>query len=202
MERLTLARLHLAREQPAEALAALAALRAAAEAEGRRWSMIEILALQALALQAQGDSAAALDDLARALALAEPEGYVRIFLDEGQPMRALLAEYSAQMTERSPANTNLLAYAQRLLAAFAEEAAAPGLAQATAPAQPLSEPLSDRELEVLRLLHLGCSTPEVAQRLTIAVSTVRSHVKNIYGKLGAHRRLEALRRAAELGLLD
>jgi LuxR family maltose regulon positive regulatory protein len=132
--------------------------------------------------------------LARALSLAEPGGFRRIFLDEGEPMAGLLR----QAAKRGVAPT----YVAKLLAAF-EELAPPGVeAQPSHPhAQPLIEPLSERELDVLRLLAAGMSNPEIADALYIAVSTVRSHCKNIYSKLNVHKRWDAVQRGQELGLI-
>ncbi|GAB4429620.1 MAG: LuxR C-terminal-related transcriptional regulator [Anaerolineae bacterium] len=196
-EHLTLARLLLARHQLHgegraldEALALLARLLAAAEAGDRNGSVIEILILQALALAARNDTPAALPPLARALALAEPEGYLRRFVDEGPPLAALLrAATAAEMA--GP-------YAARLLAAFGD---APPESPAAAQPQPLAEPLSERELEILGLIAAGLKNQEIADRLVISLNTVLYHTKNIYGKLGVNRRTLAVAKAGELGLL-
>ena len=177
-----------------EALTLLAQLLPAAEAGERLGSVIEILVLQALALQAVGDVAAALVPLARAVALAEPEGHVRIFVCEGAPMAQLLTE--AVDTVATPD------YVSSLLAAFGfydhKSEAAPA-----SPLAPLSlaEPLSDRELEVLRLVAQGLSNREICDQLFLALSTVKGHNRNIYGKLQVQRRTEAVARARELGLV-
>jgi LuxR family maltose regulon positive regulatory protein len=141
--------------------------------------------LQALALQACGDGERALAALGRALTLAEPGGYVRIFTDEGVPMGELLLKAIASGVVAS--------YASELLAALEEET--------KPPSSSLIEPLSERELEVLRLLTTSLSSTEIAQELFISVNTVRSHIKSIYGKLNVHRRRDAVQRARELGLL-
>ncbi|MBV9254159.1 MAG: helix-turn-helix transcriptional regulator, partial [Actinobacteria bacterium] len=160
-------------------------LLAAAQDGGRTGAVIEILIVHALALQVDGDPAGALDALGRAVALAEPEGYVRAFADEGAPMRALLEA----LAKERPGS-----YVSRLLAAMTP--AAP-----TRPAsQPLVDPLSDRELEVLRLLGSDLDGPEIARELTVSLNTMRTHTKNIYAKLGVNNRREAIRRAAELGI--
>ena len=168
-----------------EALRLLARLLYATESVGWVHDTIKILILQALALQARGDGEGALAALARALTLAEPSGYVRTFIDEGAPMRELLLQAIAADVAAS--------YAGKLLAALEEE---------TKPSRsPLVEPLSERELEVLRLLTTSLSSTEIAQELFISVNTVRSHIKNIYGKLDVHQRRDAVQRARELGLL-
>jgi LuxR family maltose regulon positive regulatory protein len=162
----------------------------AAEAGGRMGSAIEILVLQALAYQAQGDITRALVPLERALSLAEPEGYVRIFVGEGRPMAALLEQVQAK-------GGALQQYAVQLLAACSGEIARP-----TAPSpQPCAEPLSERELHVLRLLRSDLSGPEIARELVVSLSTLRTHTQHIYAKLGVNNRRAAVHRAAELGLL-
>ncbi|MEO8288767.1 MAG: LuxR C-terminal-related transcriptional regulator [Chloroflexota bacterium] len=179
-----------------EALGFLERLLQAAEEGGRMGSVIEILVLQALAHQMQGDIPAALMPLERALWLAEPEGYVRIFVDEGPPMEALLGEAAKPDTASD--------YVHRLLAAFEEARQAGKFEEAeerTPAKQALIEPLSGRELEVLRLLRTDLSGPEIAHELTVSLHTVRAHTQNIYNKLGVNNRRAALRRAEHLGLL-
>ena len=171
-----------------QALDLLERLLQAAEDGGRTGSLIEILILQALGRRARGDVRAALVPLERALALAEPEGYVRVFVDEGAPMAALLEAAARQAI--APA------YVRRLLSAF-------GHAEARTPAkQPLVEPLSERELDVLRLLASDLDGPDIARELVVSLNTVRSHTKNIYAKLGVNSRREAVRRAEDLDLLS
>ncbi len=192
---ITLARLLLAHSQsdPAagmlhDAMRLLARLRAAAESGGRTGSLIEILILQALTEATQGPLAAAAPTLQEALALAEPEGFIQVFVDEGAALEALLQTIAAQ--------NGAPAFVRRVLAACV------GGAEPAAPtAQPLIEPLSEREHEVLRLLHSELSGPQIARELMISLNTLRTHTKNIYGKLGVNNRIAALRRAAELGLL-
>jgi LuxR family maltose regulon positive regulatory protein len=174
-----------------KAMGLLERLLQAAETGGRIGSMIEILVLQALAHQAQGDIPAALPSLERALSLAEPEGYLRIFVDEGQPMQTLLAESSAQGADPVYV-TQLLATMNRHLG---DETAVPE------PNQLLIEPLSQRELEVLRLLAIGHTNQVIADELIIAVSTVKKHVNSIFGKLGVGSRTQAVSRARDLDLL-
>jgi LuxR family maltose regulon positive regulatory protein len=192
VEYLTLARLLIAQGDTNTALKLLERLRQAAEAGGRTGRVIEILALRALALQEQKDVAGALAALARALALAEAEGYVRLFVDEGAPMARLL--YQAAQKGIAPA------YAGRLLMAFeaqdkADKPQAPD-------SQALIEPLSAREVEVLRLVAQGLTNREIAQRLSISLGTVKVHNSNVYGKLGVNNRTQAVARARMLGLLQ
>lgn len=179
-----------------EAIGFLERLLQAAEEGGRRGSAIEILLLQALAYEAQSDISRALASLERALLLAEPEGYIRLFVDEGPPMAHLVAEAVAQGIMPD--------YTGKLLAAFAAgEQKHNGLdSLSIAPAdQPLIEPLSQRELEVLRLIAQGLSNREISERLFLALSSVKGHNRNIFGKLQVKRRTEAVARARELGLL-
>jgi LuxR family maltose regulon positive regulatory protein len=156
--------------------------------------MIEILALQALAFQAQDDTDQAMSALKRALSLAEPEGYVRTFVDEGEPMARLL--YKAMTRGTAPE------YVRRLLAAFpTAEAKQTVPATSQPPQSELIEPLTERELEVLQLVAEGLTNPEIASRLYLSLNTVKVHTRNIYGKLGAHSRTQAVGRARALGVL-
>ena len=170
-----------------EAMGLLERLLKAAEEGKRTGSVIEILVLQVLAHQMQDDISAALNALQRALMLAEPEGYVRMFVDEGPPMVALLEEAA-----RHGISPN---YVRRLLTAFGS------FLERTPVKQVLIEPLSERELEVLRLLRTDLNGPEIARELIVSLNTLRTHTKNIYSKLGVTNRRAAIRRAEELGLL-
>ena len=154
--------------------------------------MLEILILRALALQAQGDCTAALADLERALALAAPEGYVRVFVDEGAPMATLLHTFSGQ-----PSATSFRPYIERLFAAFSEDV----VVLPSVPIQNEPEPLTEREREVLRLLAAGQSNQAIAQELVVAVGTVKRHVNNILNKLHVQSRLQAVARARDLDLV-
>jgi LuxR family transcriptional regulator, maltose regulon positive regulatory protein len=194
LEHITLARLLLARDQGEgaersahEAARLLERLLLAAEAGGRTGRVIEILVLRALAHQALGDIPAALGFLDRAVTLAEPEGYVRVFADEGPPMASLLRAAAKQGTRRD--------YARRLLAAVSETERHGPVRQA------LIEPLSERELDVLRLLGSELDGPAIARELMVSLNTMRTHTKNIYAKLAVTNRRAAVRRAAELDLL-
>jgi LuxR family maltose regulon positive regulatory protein len=192
-EHITLVRVLLARSKSdrgalPEATALLQRLLTAAEAGGRTRSVIEVLVLLALAHRMRGDVPSALVSLERALALAEPEGYVRIFVDEGPPMAALL--------EAAAKHGIAPSYVRQLLAAL-------GTAEAKAPAKQDSiEPLSERELDVLRLLGTDLDGPDIARELVVSLSTMRTHTRNIYSKLGVNSRRAAVRRAQELGLLS
>jgi LuxR family maltose regulon positive regulatory protein len=161
--------------------------------------MIEVQMLKALALQAQDSLDQALASLEAALTIAEPGGFVRMLVDEGEAMLQLLRQAATRGIAPE--------YTSKLVAAFEQPPYGAPLAAPSVPhqppplVQPLVEPLSERELEVLRLLATGLSNPEIAQRLYIATSTVRSHLKNIYGKLNVHKRWDAVQRAEELGLL-
>jgi LuxR family maltose regulon positive regulatory protein len=193
-EHITLARLLLARYRgerakpsPHEAARFLERLLPAAEGGGRTGRVIEILVLQALAHQALGDIPAALGFLERAVTLAEPEGYVRVFVDEGPPMTSLLRAAAKQGARRD--------YVRRLLAA------ASGAGHGGPMEQALIEPLSERELDVLRLLGSELDGPAIARELMVSLNTMRTHTKNIYAKLAVTNRRAAVRRAAELNLL-
>jgi LuxR family maltose regulon positive regulatory protein len=206
-DHITLARVLLAcyqRDREAGSIAGLMGLLErllkAAEEGGRQGSVIEILVLQAMAHHAQGDVPAALVPLQRALTLAEPEGYVRIFLDEGEPMRLLISDFGLRIGERSP---GLRGYVNKLLVAFGNRS---GLANAppteirNLPSE-MIEPLSQRELEVLKLIAQGLSNREMSERLFLALDTVKGHNRRIFGKLQVQNRTEAIARARELGLL-
>jgi LuxR family maltose regulon positive regulatory protein len=198
-EYLVLARVLLAKNVPDRALGLLERLGAAAEAQARIESVIEVRLLAALALDALGEHARAQAALVEALALARPEGYVRVFVDEGAPMAALMRQVTGE--QRS--------YAEQLLAAYPEGLEARDLRLADAvpasslkpQASTLVEPLSERELEVLRVLATGLSNRAIAQKLYLSVATVKVHLKHIYGKLAVNSRMQAVARARELNLL-
>jgi LuxR family maltose regulon positive regulatory protein len=196
IEQLTAARVLLGLNQPARALESLHLLQDLAEEAGRMWSLIGILLLQAQALQMQDDWDQALPKLERALFLAEPEGYVRTFIDEGEPMARLLRRALAEGFGGTETHGIVSEYASRLLAAFGNPP------QVASPKeQALVEPLSEREMEVLRLVAGGLSNREIADALVVAVSTVKSHINHIYGKLDVKNRVEAIARARTLELL-
>jgi LuxR family maltose regulon positive regulatory protein len=191
-----LARVLIAEGRLDEASGLLARFAEMTEAAGAMGHVIEALVLQALVLQAQGKQDQALVTLARALALGEPEGYVRTFIAEGASMGHLL--------RRAVVQGIAVGYVSMLLAALEAEATedAPSRVVSEGVSPPLVEPLSPRETQVLRLLTTHLSHAEMAKELVVSLNTVRSHVKSIYGKLDAHSRMEAVERARELGLLD
>jgi LuxR family maltose regulon positive regulatory protein len=164
-----------------------------AETGGRKGSAIQILLLQALAFQAQNDLSNALPPLERALALAEPESYVRTFLDEGEELRSLIERLSQDRDH--PRRS----YLSKLLAAFGQSVATPASALVHQEAG-MIEPLSERELEVLRLLRTELGGPEIAQQLVVSLNTLRTHTKSIFSKLGVNNRRAAVRRAEQLHL--
>jgi LuxR family maltose regulon positive regulatory protein len=196
IEQIARARLLVARGEQDEALRLLADLREAAHAAGRTGREIEILALEALTLQAKGKKERAVRTLAQALALAEPEGYVRTFVDEGPEMAALLSE-GLEAQQRGRLTPDVPAHYLRKLSASLERDAS----RTATPGAERPEPLSERELEVLTLVAAGKTNQEIAKELFVALSTVKTHIKNIYGKLDARNRTQALARARELGLL-
>ncbi len=187
-QQIILAQVLLAQEEHDEAVALIARLLPEVELEKRWGRVIELLAYQALDLEAQGQSAQAVTALARALALAEPEGYVRTFVDQGESMAVLLRKAASQGIAPE--------YVRKVLAAFPSTPASPHPTT-----QPLIEPLSDRELQVLRLVVAGLSNREIAEQLVITVGTTKWHINNIYGKLAVSHRGQAIARARELGLV-
>jgi LuxR family maltose regulon positive regulatory protein len=199
-EHVTLARALLARHgsdreerSVREAMGLLERLLQAAKAGGRTGSVIEILVLRALAREAQGEIPPARVLLERALRLAEPEGYVRVFVDEGLPMARLLSEAAAHGIMPDYVG-KLTAVSQAEEQKSADQSHLPA-------AQSLTEPLSKRELEVLRFIAQGLSNREISDRLFLALITVKGHNRNIFRKLQVRRRTEAIARARELGLL-
>jgi LuxR family maltose regulon positive regulatory protein len=185
----TLARLRLAEGRYDDALWVLDRALPLAEQADRASLIIEMEMLRGIAYHAKGQLALAFTAIERALRLAQPEGYMRIFLDEGSSMKALLQAYIPTLREAS-----LIDYVERLLAAFSAE-------PVEVRAIELPEGLSARELEVLRLLPSDLSVTEIADKLVVSVHTARSHVKSIYARLGVHSRYAAVARARELGLL-
>ncbi len=183
---LTVPKSHQAERRLSDANDLLERLLQAADSGSRTGSVIEILVLQALAARRRGDNLAALVPLERALVLAEPEGYVRMFIDEGPAMTALLE--TAVKRGIAPA------YAPWLLTGFGARTEGKPQQQA------LADPLSQRELDVLRLLGTDLAGPEIAERLVISLNTIRTHTKNIYAKLGVNNRRAAVRRGDELDL--
>jgi len=198
-EYLTLARVRIAQAHDnlaspflQDVLRLLARLLWDAEAKARLCSVLEILVLRVLALEAQGDRTSALSTLERALVLAAPEGYIRLFVDEGASMQALL--------RHARGRSAVPWYVATLLSAFGEQNVSDLPLPAARPSA-LLEPLTEREREVLRLLLEGASNREIAHRLVLSVNTVKRHVYNICGKLGVQNRSQAIIRARDLNLL-
>jgi len=218
-EHLTLARVRLVERSFDGVGQLLERLLTLAQIQKRTGSVIEILLTQALLHQAQEDQPRALAALKHALTLAEPEGYIRIFVDEGEVMRLLILDFRLQIEKQErPGAHPLFEYANRLLAAFPESmgtntqsktlaphahrpgGSVPGSAGVTNQKSEIVESLSERELEVLKLLRSELSGPEIAQRLIVSLNTLRTHTKNIFNKLGVNNRRAAVRRAEELNL--
>ena len=198
---LAVARVLIAQDRPEEAAPLLEDLLAAAQKGERTNSVIEILALRALALRARGEEARSLGALEMALALAEPEGYVRTFVDEGAAMAKLLARAREAYDGGGGAQTRHghPRYAGKLLAAFAQ----PSPERHPPPdVHPSVAPLSERELEVLKLVAAGLKNQEIAAELFVVLGTVKAHLNSIYRKLGVRSRVQAVSRARELDLLD
>ncbi len=187
------ARVHLAQGDPSAALAMLSSWREQVEARGWQDERLKVMVLQAVALRAHGEQDQAVHLLCDALSLAEPGGFIRLFVDEGRPMAHLLSEAAA---------IGLMPdYIGKLLSVCEAEQQKSENNSYPPPAQPLIEPLSQRELEVLHLMAQGLSNQEMSERLFLALSTVKGHNRNIFGKLQVQRRTEAVARARELGLL-
>jgi LuxR family maltose regulon positive regulatory protein len=165
------------------------------EQGGANWYLINLMPIQALALQASGREEDALNILRHCLTLAEPEGYVRAFVEKGSPMARLLQTALRQGIETQ--------YITGLLSAFNLPTVTleSGTAAFRYSGGKLIEPLSERELEVLRFLNTNLSTPEIAREMILAPSTIRTHVRNIYAKLDAHGRIEAIQKAKDLDLI-
>ncbi len=195
------ARVFLAQGAAAKALALLAPLRRQMEAKGWQEEWLRALVLEALALWAQRQRDMALQLLAAALALAEPGGFIRLFVDEGEPMRTAIADFRL-LIDRQPRGQDpkLLGYVDKLLAAFRQPAAMPQ-SKVENPKTEIPEPLSPRELEILKLIAQGLPNRAIGERLFLALDTVKGHNRRIFDKLQVESRTEAIARARELGLL-
>src|SRR5215203_4882132 len=195
-EQIARARLTVAQGEHEEAVRLLDGLRQSAEAAGRTGELIEILTLEALTLWERSKREQAVGTLTRAFTLAEPEGYLRTFVDEGAAMGELLSATLEARQRGHPDATRIPAsYLAKLLAIHAQESATPGAGER------LSEPLSERELEVLALVASGKSNLEIASSLFVSLSTVKTHINNLYRKLGARSRTQAIARARDLDLI-
>ena len=193
---ITQARVFIAQNKPNEAIGLLSNLEETARSAGRMGRVIEILLLEALALREIGDSEHAFLALTKCLTLAEPEGYVRVFLDEGQPMQMLLAQWLAHASAGP-----LRDYAVRLLSAFDAQPQPPAPQEKVHPTEDLVQQLSQRELEVLHLMALGKTNQEIARQLIVSPGTVKAHTSSIYRKLEVANRTEAVARARDLAIL-
>jgi LuxR family maltose regulon positive regulatory protein len=172
-----------------------------AEVQNRMGSVIEILITKVLAHHAQGNLSLAVTTLERVLTLAEPEGYLRIFVNEGEPMRMILSDLHLHIEKRSGGQGHqLLGYVNKLLTAF-PQSETKALSKSTGPKSDLIESLNERELKILQLIAQGLSNREISERLFLALSTVKGHNRNIFNKLHVQSRTEAIARSRELGLL-
>jgi len=194
------ARVHIAQGDPSAALALLVPYRQQAEARGLDDERLRALTLQALALHLQGDQNPARQALTEALTLAEPGGFIRLFVDRGEPMRLFILDFWKWIEKQSGDRTHpLRGYLEKILAAFATSEGIDG-SKTNHQTSEMIEPLSQRELEVLQLICQGLSNHEICERLFLALDTVKGHNRRIFDKLEVHRRTEAIARARELKL--
>ncbi|HEU5099508.1 MAG TPA: LuxR C-terminal-related transcriptional regulator [Roseiflexaceae bacterium] len=204
-EGLIVARMYIAQGEADDALRLLESWQAEAHEAGRTRSELEIAVLMALAYAACQDVLRAMQTLLQVLVMAQPEGFQRLFLDEGEPVAKLLA----QSVERRAQNNPIHAYVEQLLAAFEAQTAASSeqhaghqvLRSALERSNALVEPLSAQEQRVLRLLAAGLTNAEIAQKLVVSVNTVKTHLQRIYRKLNVISRREARDAARHLNLL-
>ena len=203
------ARVHLAQGDPSAALAVLEPLREQMEAKGWADERLKVKVLPAVAYHAHGERDKAVQILGDALALAQPGGFIRIFVDEGEPMRLLIFDFRHVLSEAEGLwiekqargqDHELMGYVDKLLAAFAGPAIAPQ-SKVSDQKSTMAVPLSERELEILRLIARGLSNQAISERLFLALSTVKGHNRNIFDKLQVQSRTEAVARAREMGLL-
>jgi LuxR family transcriptional regulator, maltose regulon positive regulatory protein len=204
-DHLVLARVLLAQHAPKRTLELLARLRTLAAAQGRTGSLIEIQALQVVALHAAGNQAAALGTLAEALTLGAPEGWLRVFVDEGPPLAALVRQLLVSRRQEQPALAEAVPreYLARLADAFEQAGlpVRPPTSRGGVVVAGLVEPLTARELEVLGLLAAGAPNRAIAEQLVVTQETVKKHLSHLFDKLGAANRTQAVARARQLGLL-
>jgi LuxR family maltose regulon positive regulatory protein len=186
-------RVLIAQGDPSAALAALEPLRKEAEARGLADRVLRVMAVQSIALYANGEKEKAVERLDEVLAQAESEGFIRLFLDEGDAMAELLLEAAARGIKPD--------YVGKLLAAFETEKRKSEEKHDPAPHQSLIESLSQREIKILQLIAQGLSNREIGERLFLALDTIKGHNRKIFDKLQVQSRTEAIARARELGLL-
>ncbi len=211
-----LVRVSLAQQHAAQAIEMLDGFRQHLDQTVDSETVIQLLALQVVALHQAGKSEQASEVAARLFALTEPEGHIRVYLDEGEPMRQVLLAWLAAESQHQPQAPSMMAYVSKLLAAFEDEERGAGTSPEAARAlEPASSPapqssaassalvasISRREQEVLRLLATGASNREIADALVIELPTVKKHVSNLLGKLGVSSRTQAIVRARTLSLL-
>ncbi len=193
-------RVHLAQGDASTALAVLEPLRQQMEAKAWADERLTVMVLQAVAQHMHGEAEKAVHALGDALTLAKPGGFVRLFVDEGEPMRLLILDFRLQIKQRSTDSVHPQSgYTDKLLAAFVQ--AAEPQSKFILPHSEFVSPLSQRELEILRLLAKGLSNQEISARLFLALSTVKGHNRILFDKLQVQSRTEAIARARELGLL-
>jgi LuxR family maltose regulon positive regulatory protein len=198
---LSQARVFLAQGDAAKALALLAPLRRQMEAKGWQDERLRVMVLEAIALYAHRAKDKAVQLLGEALALAEPGGFIRLFVDEGEPMRLLISDFRLWIEKQSRDRVRLQSgYVDKLLAAFGQPATMPQSEIKNLQSE-MVEPLSQRELEILKLVAQGLSNREIGERLFLALDTVKGHNRHIFDKLQVQSRTEAIARARELGLL-
>jgi LuxR family maltose regulon positive regulatory protein len=204
------ARVLIAQGDPSAALRVLESLRQKAEAKGWAYTLILVMAVQSIALYANGEKEKAAVLLGEVLARAEPEGFIRLFVDEGEPMRLVILDFRSRIEKQARGGHRLIEYVNKLLAAFAQIVPVPQ-SEVSNPTPPRSgddsqkstmvEPLSQRELKILQLIAQGLSNREIGERLFLALDTVKGHNRKIFDKLQVQSRTEAIARAHELGLL-
>jgi len=195
---ISIARVYLAQDDPDKTLETLDRIHPGAEASGRMAHLIEIYLLKALAYQERGEPEKAIDSLKNSISLAAPQGYQRIFLEAGKPAWQLLG--SPPLQDFNPP------FVSRLLAAFAEPGiqSKPAVTSAIQPPtiNPLVEPLSERECEVLKLIAAGYTNRQIANELVVSLDTVKKHTTHIYGKMGVKNRTQAIAMAREIKLIS
>ncbi len=194
------ARVLLAQNDAAKALVTLDTVRHHMEAKGWQDELLRVFGVQAVALHMNGDIDQALRTLNHALTLAEPGGFIRLFIDEGEPMRVLLADFRSLLAKKHADDHQLIGYVEKLLAAFPPPLTTSASALRVQHAEIL-DPLSPRELAILQLIAQGLSNREISERLFLALDTVKGHNRRIFDKLQVKSRTEAIARARELGLL-
>jgi LuxR family maltose regulon positive regulatory protein len=195
---ITLARVYIAQNNFDEGIELLSRLEASAQSGGRDGRFMKILILQALVMDRKGDPGRAFSILERVLSLAAPAGYVRTFIDEGQPMQVLLSQWLSN-SEKNP----LKDYARQLVAQFNDKSLSVNDEQGRFDFKDvLIEPLSPRELEVLSLIALGKTNKEISVELVVSPGTVKAHTSSIYRKLDVANRTGAVARARELDILS